>query len=521
MKGIIKLVVVAFLSVPFYSVAQEKKPNVLMIAVDDWNDWVGAFGNDQIQTPNLDKLAAMGVILTHNQANATYCTPSRSSLMTGVAPWNSGLYASHPQLFNIPERMAMPELFKKNGYQVYGGGKIFHHMPGYLDLRGYDEYFHWNPKLKKKGWPLAAWDDNPATPKELPYSEIAKATRKNFDIAALPNSVEKEMADTQLCDWAAKLIGEEHKDPFFLSVGLFSPHKPNFAPQKYFDLYPLENISIPEGVLEEDIEDLPQMIQELVERKAKRNHKKLLTVEEGWKKALQGYMASISYADAQIGKILDALEDSPYAENTIIVFWSDHGYHLGEKETWAKHTLWERTTNAPLIWAGPGVKKGEEYKGVTSLLDIYPTLIDQCQLQGAQQMDGESIVKELKEPDRIVDRAVLTVDKEGNSFSVFTNQWHYINYEFGKGEELYNIVEDKHEWNNLAANEKYNAVKNELRKHIPHDPKEPAVNQEDLDLVLKGNSFEWVRKDGDSSGKKNKKNKKKNKKKKNMKNMKN
>lgn len=490
---------------------QRKKVNVIMLVVDDWNDMISAFGNQQVKTPNIDKLCDRGVRFTNNHTAATYCTPSRTALMTGVAPWNSGCYADHPHHYNMPERKTMPALFKENGYKVLGGGKVYHHMPGYVDLKGYDEYFHWNPEQKKKGWGVFAWRDNPATPEKLPTSDFGRKVYKNFDIAPIPNEVEKDMADTKVCDWAIEQLQKNHNEPFFLSVGLYSPHKPNFAPQKYYDLYPIEEVQIPE-IKEGDEKDLPVLVQKMIERKAKHTHNKLIQVNDGWRKAVQGYMASVSYADAQIGRVLKALKNSPYADNTIIVFWSDNGYHLGEKKCWAKHTLWERTTNVPLVWAGPGIAKGEEYKGVTSLLDIYPTLVDKCQLKNAQKLDGAVITEELHNPEDIKDRAVVTAGKKGDSFSVFTKDWHYINHQFGKGEELYRVADDSHEWTNLANEEKWTEVKEQLASQLPKNPSKPAVARKKLQLKFKGESFEWVKKpeseNKQKQGKKGRKNKK-------------
>lgn len=475
------------------SAQDNNRPNVIMLVVDDWNDMIGAFGNKQIQTPNIDKLCQRGVYFTNNHAAAVYCTPSRTALMTGVAPWNSGCYSDQTHHFNMPERMTMSQLFKKNGYLVYGGGKVFHHMPGYVDLRGYDEYFHWNPAQKKKGWGLFAWRDNAATPAEIPASEFGKTVYKNFDVKALPNDAEKDMADTKLCDWAINFLEENHDSPFFLSIGLYSPHKPNFAPQKYFDLYPIETVEKP-AILENDEDDLPPLVQNIIKRRAAHTHNKLITIDDGWRRAIQGYMAGISYADAQLGRVLDALEKSKYAENTIIVFWSDNGYHLGEKKCWAKHSLWERTTNVPMVWAGPGIKRGKEYRGVTSLLDIYPTFIEQCNLKQAQKTDGKSIVDQLAKPEKVLDRAVITADKEGTGFSIFTNEWHYLNYKFGEAEELYDVRKDKNEWDNLASNSKYKIVKEDLKKILPRNPSPAAKGRKEVKLVFHGETFKWVEK---------------------------
>ncbi|MCL3781150.1 iduronate sulfatase [Prolixibacteraceae bacterium JC049] len=473
---------------------QTNRPNVVMLVVDDWNDMIAAFGNRHIETPNIDKLCARGVRFVNNHTSATYCTPSRTALMTGVAPWKSGCYADQPHHYNMPNRKTIPMLFQENGYSVLGGGKIYHHMPGYLDLKGFDEYFHWDAKQKKRGWGLNAWEDNLAAPKEMPASEFGKKVYANFDIKALPNHLEAEMADTKVCNWAIDQINKKHEKPFFIAVGIYAPHKPNYAPLKYFDKYPLDSINIP-AVKEHDEKDLPPLVQKIIQRKSKHTHNKLIAIDNGWKKAVQGYMACISYADAQLGRVLEALENSPHANNTIVLFWSDNGYQLGEKKCWAKHTLWERTTNVPLIWAGPGIAKNKAYNEVTSLLDIYPTLIEMCNLKNDPAQDGESIVRELKYPEKLRERMVITADKKGDSFSVFTSKWHYIQYKNGKAEELYNVIEDPQEWENLAMHHQYAHVKKELAKAVPVNPAAPAVTKKQLRLKLDGEKFEWKKRE--------------------------
>lgn len=491
MRHYIFTVLVMLLSLISASAQSNKQTNVIMLCVDDWNDMIHAFGDNQAITPNVDKLCSKGVRFTNCHAAGTYCLPSRTALMTGIAPWNSGCYSDQPHHYNMPERKTIPMLFQENGYATYGGGKVYHHMPGYVDLKGYDEYFHWNPEQKKRGWGLFAWNDNPATPANIPASDFGRTVRTNWDICPIPNEVEKDMADTKMIDWAIEVLKKDLNKPLFLSAGLYAPHKPNFAPQKYYDLYPADEIKLPE-TKDDDIEDLPPFVQNMVARKSRHAHQKIIRVDNGWKRAVQGYLAAISYADAQLGRFLDALEESRYAENTIVVFWSDNGYHLGEKECWAKHTLWERTTNVPMIWAGLGTAKNKKYKGVVSLLDIYPTLAAMCNLSGIDGYDGKDISKELINPDRIVDRAVLTSKKKGDCFSVFTKDWHYLNYRFGVAEELYDANNDQHEWTNLASTPEYSKVVKELRSNLPESPAPPAKGRESLELVCKGETFEWV-----------------------------
>ncbi|MEC3908651.1 sulfatase [Tamlana sp. 2201CG12-4] len=513
MKQFQSLLVLVIIAINCNVFAQNNKPNVLMFVVDDFNDRIAHFGDDQAITPNIDKLAELGVSFTNAQTSATYCTPSRVALMTGVAPWNSGCYAGQTHHTALPNKKTIGMLFKENNYQVYGGGKVYHHMPGFVDLRGYDEYFHWNPAQKKKGWGLFAWRDNKAAPKEFPkpHSDIAKAAYAGFDLTTIDNELEGEMADTKLVDWTVEALkgkGKmDTKKPFFLSVGLYAPHKPNFVPQKYYDLYPLDKIKLPE-LREDDFDDLPKNVQEIIKRRINHTHKGVVSVKDGWKRAIQGYYAALSYADAQFGRVLKALKENKLDRNTIIVFWSDNGYHLGEKKMWAKHTLWERTTNVPVFFAGPGIAENKDYRGVISLLDIYPTLVEVCGLKGATPLDGVSIVNQLKKPKKIIDRAVITAQKDGKSFSVFTNEYHYMSHQNGAGEELYSIS-DIHEFDNLAMDSKYGDIKQSLKAALPKSPAKMALDIKAYRLKFEGENFKWVKKTTDMKSKKGKKGNKK------------
>ncbi len=500
---------------PLTTMAAER-PNILLLYVDDWNDYLGSHFGKEVLTPNLDKLMDRGVSFTNCHTAASFSTPSRTATLTGMAPWVSGCYENHPHAYNLPDRVTLDELLQANGYKTYGTGKVYHHMPGYLNVEGFDEYFHWLPELREKGWGYDNWNKkNKAFPGVAPVGEMGRAVYSNFDIFALDNSVEDEMADTKSANWAKSVLERKHDDPFFLAVGMYAPHKPNYVPQHYFDLYPLDQIQLPAGVMEdnEDMMDMPEVIQRKYAGRQKNHHggegstKGVTTVENGWKKAIQGYFAACSYADAQLGKVLDALEKSPYAKNTIVVFLSDNGYHLGEKRLWAKHTLWERGTNVPMIIAGGSAAKNKEYKGVVSLLDIFPTLIEECSLESKQPMDGVSLAGVLKNPKKLVDRYVITTNG-CESFGVKNNEWHY-NYhvirEGVTGEELYNAKEDLHEFNNLAQDPKYQSVLEQMRAQVPQNPVKPAVDRGELVLRFKGESYYYEPMPTNGTGKKKKK----------------
>lgn len=485
---------------------QAASPNVLFISVDDWNDWIGAYGGDhQAKTPNLDRLAKRGVSFRNAHTSAVYCAPSRTSLMTGMNPSTSGCYSDEPHFApqNDPEIKDIAMWFRDNGYYVNGGGKLYHHMPGFIDMRGWDDYFIWDAEHKKDGWRLNAWHgDNAPLPDKLPCSEMAEYLLKNskhktnnrvnshMEWGPLNNGDEEKMADTICANWAANFLRSKaapEGKPFFLGFGLYAPHKPNFVPQKYFDMYPLSELETPR-MHKGDLDDLPINLKARQLKKKQRIDQPLRKLKEG-KKAVQGYLAALSYADAMVGRVLDALAESPYADNTIIVLWSDNGYHLGEKGHWAKHTLWERTSNVPFIWAGPGIAKGEVVDTTASLLDTYPTLIELCGLPKNNTLEGKSLATTLKSPAKAKDRTVLQTDFD--SYAVINQTWRYVLHSDGE-EELYQVSVDPQEHNNLSAVPKYRQQMDQLAKSIPTDPAPQGKTPRDLKLKVDGDKFHWT-----------------------------
>jgi len=471
------------------------KPNVVVIAVDDWNDWVGALGNNQVKTPNLDKLAKWGVTFHNAQTAAPYCTPSRTAIMTGLSPATTGCYENEVFLYDYPELVTLPKMFKNNGYEVVGGGKVFHHMPGYLDLSAYDYYFHWNPNEKTRGWGLNAWSpENKATPTQIPVTDVAKIMNyKNFDFVALPNKLEEEMADTKCFNWAAEYLSEKHDKPFMMTVGSYAPHKPNYVPEKYFDLYPLDKIQLPE-IKENDLDDVPKSVKKRMMGQWDHKYSKLAGIDKSSERIVQAYLAACSYADAMVGKVLTALEKGGYLENTIIVLWSDNGYHMGEKKHYAKHTLWQRTANVPYFIAGPGIPHGGNYYGAMGLIDTYPTLLELSGISTNIKLDGKSLVPVLKNPSKSSDRAVVT-SASPTYHSVVNSKWRYITYG-DEGEELYDTKNDPHEWNNLASDPRFKNVIEALKKQVPVNPSKPATSNKELRLVAnpEKETFHWEKK---------------------------
>ncbi len=430
--------------------AEKKRPNVLFLAIDDLNDWVGALGGyPGISTPNLDRLASRGVLFTRAYCAAPACNPSRVALLTGKRPSTSGVYHNNqPWRPVMPNAVTLPQHFKANGYTVVGGGKIFHGR--FPDPPSWDTYF------KRRGDPV---------PPKRPVNGIPRTA--NFDWGPL-DVPDEAMSDWKVTQWATEFLGDRHDKPFFLAVGLFRPHLPWYVPRKYFEQVPLDKIVRP-NTRPDDLDDVPP----LGRRMARPNgdHRKVMA-SNNWDKAIQGYLASIAFTDACVGRLLTALEESDYARNTIIVMWTDHGWHLGEKQHWRKFTLWEEATRVAMTIVAPGVTgTGQRCARTVSLLDVYPTLVELCGLSDRPGLEGVSLMPLLKNPEAAWNRPAVTTHGR-NNHAVRSERWRYIRYRDGS-EELYDHERDPMEWSNLASRPEMAAVISELGAWLP------AVNVED------------------------------------------
>lgn len=468
------------------------QPNVIFFAVDDMCDWVGPLGHDQAVTPNIDALARRGVVFSNAHCPGTFCAPSRSAIFTGQYASTTGCYTTEVYFHDHPELRPLQVSFQKGGYSTFGAGKLFHHPAGYIDQRGWNEFFVRSEQQKQQGWPLDSWSDGTPIPQPYPNSAYNKdrkpANRFFLEWGKVPNENEEEMADTIRVNWACDIVKQKHDKPFFLAVGLYAPHFPNYAPEKYFDLYDADKIK-PPPYKEDDLDDLPPKI-----RKAKMNRKRVhhqRLVEIGAvEDAIHGYLASVSYADAMLGRLMKALEESPHRDNTIVVLWSDHGYHHGEKGDWGKHTLWERTSNVPFIWAGPKVFKGDTVDETVSLIDMYPTFVEMCGLPSVEGLEGLSLAKTLLEPDTAKDRNVFLPYLDPGGYAIISQKWRYIHYS-DDTEELYNVEADPNEWDNLANTESYANVKQLLRASAPNQFAPVGIPKKLRKLVFEGDSFRW------------------------------
>lgn len=439
-------------------VAPTKRPNVLFIAVDDLNDWIGCMGgHPDAKTPNLDKLAARGTLFTNAHCAAPACNPSRAALLTGVRPSTSGVYHNDqpwkPVLGHVP---TMPKHFMEQGYEVVGGGKIFH--------GGTDDRSSWHDYFKPGGGNLA--EKVIGTPHN----------RSGGIVWGALDATDEEMPDYKLATWAGEFLGRKHEKPFFLAVGFVKPHMPWQVPQKYYDLYPPDKIAIPKAPAD-DLEDVPAAGRAIARPQG--DHAKMLQTGN-WKYAVQGYLASISFIDAQVGRVIEALDASPHKEDTIVVLWGDHGWHLGEKQHWRKFALWEEATKAPLIYVAPGVTKpGTRCDRPIDFMSFYPTLSELCSLPTPKHQEGVSVAPLLKDPRAAWERPALTTHGKGNH-AVRSQRYRYIRYADGS-EELYDHDADPMEWKNLAADAALAGVKKELAAYLPKADAENAPRRRGAD----------------------------------------
>ena len=430
--------------------AKTSPPNVLFIAIDDLNDWVGCLGgHPDTLTPNIDRLAGRGVLFSNAHCQAPICGPSRASLMSGLLPSTTGIYGQidDDDIRRASEATArctfLPEYLHNHGYKTMGVGKLFHkHAPkGVLDVSG-GRKGGFGPKPAKR----LNWDRDGTSTDWGPFPER-----------------DEQMPDHHSAQWAADRLDEKHDAPFFLGVGFVRPHVPWHVPQPWFDKFDLDDLKLP-PYLKEDYGDLPEIAIKVAEVPMMPTTEWAISNGK-WREIVQAYLACVAFVDHYVGQVLRALEESPYTDNTVVVLWSDHGYHLGEKNRFAKHSLWERATRAPLIIAAPGIDGGRTCSKPVGMIDLYPTLLELCGLPANPQNEGHSLLPLLTSPDADWPHAAVTTYGRGNH-AIRTERYRYIVYEDGS-EELYDHNHDQDEWHNLAADADYADVKERLRRHVP------------------------------------------------------
>jgi arylsulfatase A-like enzyme len=455
MRKKITLVVVMSVLLVFTACNTEKekvtqKPNILLIAVDDLNDWIGVMGgHPQAKTPNMDRLANRGVLFSNAQCQAPVCNPSRASLMTSLYPSTSGIYFLNPDIVDSPvanKSIVMPKRFQKEGYYVFGGGKLLHngeginetHIPNYAGQFG-----GFGPMPKEKisnfpGHPLWDWGVFPERDDQMP--------------------------DYKLASWAEQRLQEKMEKPFWMGVGFYRPHVPQFAPQKWFDMYPLDSVQLPKTITD-DLNDISSYGIDISRLKHVSPTQDWVTENNEWKPLVQSYLACVSFVDAQVGRVLDALDNGEYGDNTYVVLFSDHGFHLGEKERFAKRSLWEDGARVPLIIVGPGIPKGKVCKKPVQLMDIYPTLLELSNLDPDPKLEGNSLVLLLKNTESDWNHFARTCFGPGN-YAIISEDYRFIQYNDGS-EEFYDLKTDPNEWHNVVEKPEYSKIVEQHRSQIP------------------------------------------------------
>ncbi|MEC8556144.1 MAG: sulfatase [Planctomycetota bacterium] len=445
--------VLAFTALIYGANADEKRPDIVFIIVDDLNDWVGCLdGHPDAKSPNIDALASRGMLFSQGYCNSPQCRPSRTSLNHGVYAYKTGTYfnARHPQETKITTP-SMQQYFMQNGYRVASGGKVFHGTPG------------------KFGDALLPKPRDPKPPKEEDNFNAMRAPNDGYAL----NVADHEMGDYKVASWAIDQWQKVTDKPLFMSVGFYRPHRPLQVPKPWFEKFPLDSIrrpAEPEGV--DDWDDMPEFARRLARTHAhKPLHKGLsdheyIVANEEWDKTIRAYQASIAFVDSQIGRFVEQLKQNPRGRETYIMLVSDHGWHLGEKKHWCKGAIWEQTTHIPFVVCGPDVKAGSKCTQPVSLIDVYPSLVHFARLPQPDWLDGYSIKRQLTNP--LLKRPpAISSYGEGNT-SIRTEHWRYIRYEDGS-EELYDHRIDSNEWVNLADSDEHAATKARLAQFIPEN----------------------------------------------------
>jgi choline-sulfatase len=457
------------LTVPTQAFAADR-PNVLFIAIDDQNDWIGHLGGPPLaKTPHLDALAARGTTFTNAHCQAPLCNPSRTSLLLGLRPTTTGIYGLAPWFRTIPEwadRVSLPQHFAQQGYLTAGTGKIYHGGTG--------------PRRQPKG----KADRQPEFERTAPYGGVGtKPPKKLIPPTPMgnhplmdwgvwpPNNDDTQKGDYQVASWTVEQIKNAPKDrPFFLAAGFFLPHVPCYATQQWFDLYPDDDTVLP-PLLADDRADTPRFSWYL-HWSLPEPRLRWLRENDQWRNLVRSYLACTSFVDAQIGRLLDALDAAGLVDNTIVVVWGDHGWHLGEKAITGKNTLWDRGTKVPLIFAGPGITAGQRCSQPAELLDIYPTLNELAGLPIRDDLEGISLQPQLVSASAPRLRPAITSHNQGNH-AVRSERWRFIQYADGT-EELYDLEVDPNEWKNLADEPERAAVLAAHRRWLPTVDRPPA-----------------------------------------------
>ncbi len=442
---------------------EASRPNILFISIDDLNDWIGCLGgHPQARTPNIDRLAEKAMLFTNAHCSSPSCNPSRTAIMTGIPCYRSGLYDNRQRMRDkLPDAELIPKYFSRNGYWSAGSGKLLHY---FIDADSWDQYYP------------AKETENPFPPTLYPEVRPVSLPRGGdwqyieTDWGPLDVTDEEFGGDWLVSKWVGEKLAQKHDKPFFLACGIYRPHEPWFVPKKYFDQFPLDEIKLPSGYLADDLKDVPPAGQSIRPRKYFPHIQK----HDQWKQGVQGYLASIAFADAMVGRVLKALDEGPNSDNTIVVLWSDHGWHLGEKEHWQKYTAWRVCSRVPLIFKVPkgiescpaGTAAGSKCDQPVSLASLYSTLTELAGLPDKPRQTEPSLVPLLNDSQADWPHLAITHMDKPQNYSVSGQRFRYIHYANGD-QELYDIESDPFEWKNLASQPQHSKTIERLKRGAP------------------------------------------------------
>ena len=486
----------AFLFLVGFTVVAQNQPNVLFISIDDLNDWTGKLGgNNQVLTPNLDKLSDQGVLFTNAHASMAVCIASRNSLLSGLHPTTTGWYALNgdQKAMNTSYNKVMagkkmlPELFRDNGYKTFAAGKVFH-----TGTNDFDELEGklWDDELPKYKATLREIDyqrgEGYGGYKFYPFPKEGSQLNRFYgdklggghslsggplDEEDMPNG---NMFDELIAEYAIDKLQQNHEQPFFLSVGFVRTHVPYTAPREYFEMYDANQIKLPDVPLNE-MKDIPLMGKAIAFNYGIPTMGDYQAVkgmgDDYWRHLIHSYLACVTFVDDQLGRVLKALESSQYANNTIIVLWSDHGQSMGEKMNFRKMSLWEESTHVPMYIVDPNTSvAGQTSHAPVSLLDLYPTLVDLCELPEQKHLEGHSLLPLLKAPNSDWSIPVVSNWRYKN-YAIRTENYRYIQYRDGS-EEFYDHTKDPKEHHNIIDDKCYKKI---IRAHKKWIPKHAAL----------------------------------------------
>ncbi len=436
--------------------SQTDQKNLLLFVIDDLNDWITAIGDyPQVKAPNIKALAASGTVFANAHAQAPICGPSRASLFSGLYPAQTGIYGQisddqlDPAISAVSPTLLLPQYLRSHGYYTAGRGKVSHQG----GQEGMFEEYH--PRLPENG------DYGPKPDQRFKW----ESDKTHTDWGAWPDTDEK-MIDHITASWGVDFLQQDRADPFMLALGFVRPHVPWYVPQRWLDMFPLDEIKLP-LVRANDLEDVPAAGRNLAAVP------QMPTLEwaqqnKEWRPILQSYLASIAFVDHCVGMVIEGLQDSKYADSTMVCLLSDNGYHLGEKQRFAKMSLWQRSTRVPLIFSGPGIET-KVFNDPVGLIDIYPTVTEMLGLPSNQENAGRSLAPLLTGAGTLPIQPQVSVYGKGN-YAVIDDRYRYIRYADGS-EELYDHKSDPMEWHNIAAENGMVSVKKRLQNLIPQNPR--------------------------------------------------